>query len=196
MTRQNINLSKPARLALAAVAASAAILIIALVTQPPAKPYNTVDDSSTGLKFNMSKRFEPIPRDKLAAMNPSFTYGFKSPSDPAASCIVSQTKLASTGNVPPASVLRDGLLGEIKKTHPDVKLDNKANAGKLVKFGSAYGALLEMTYSDKSDLIKRVETLAVSKTSQLTAFCQSRSADNSKYYQDFTVFFSSLELNK
>lgn len=158
--------------------------------------HNTISDGSTGLSFNMSKKFVPIPRDELAAMNPGFTYGFRPTGDTDASCIVSQSPLASSGAIPPPAQLRDGLLNEVKKTHPDAKLANPQAASKPVQFGEAQGVLLELQYSEGVEKVKRVEILAVGKATQVIAYCQSLAQDNQRYYDDFTVFFSSLRLQQ
>ncbi|MEX0881312.1 MAG: hypothetical protein WDZ34_00260 [Candidatus Saccharimonadales bacterium] len=166
-------------------------------TKPITKPanFNTVSDSSTGLSFNMSKNFEPIPEEELAAMNPGFSYGFRSASDPKALCIVSQSRLGGRGSVS-SKVLRDGILVEVKKVHLDAKLLNESTALNPVKFGEAQGLLLEIAYTEGTDSIRRVEIIALGKAFQVIAYCQSLAADNQRYYKDFTIFFSSLKLTR
>lgn len=174
---------------------------ILLTNLPQNKPptvadnFNHISDSSIGLSFNMSKTFEPISRDELAAMNPGFTYGFKPADDVHASCIISNIKLTASGAVTPEQ-LRDGLMKEIKKVHPDVKLINPETALNAVKFGDAKGILLQMTYQEGESIIRRVETITLGKTTQVIAYCQSLSKDSARYYNDFTTFFSSLKLTK
>lgn len=156
--------------------------------------YNTVSDGSTGLSFNMSKKFAPIPRNELAAMNPGFTYGYRPANDPDASCIVSQSPLVTSGTLPSPARLRAGLFREVKKVHPDVRLGNPQTASKPVRFGKAAGVLLELHYSEGVRKIKRVEVIAVGKSTQVIAYCQSLARDSQRYYDDFTIFFSSLSL--
>ena len=160
----------------------------------PPTNYNRVSDGSTGLSFNMSKKFAPIPRNELAAMNPGFTYGFRPADDPDASCILSQSPLIASGTLPSSARLRAGLFQEVKKVHPDVRLDNPRTASNPVRFGKAAGVLLELHYSEGARKIKRVEVIAVGKSTQMIAYCQSLARDNQRYYDDFTTFFSSLSL--
>lgn len=156
--------------------------------------FNTVSDSSTGLSFNMSKKFEPIPKEELAGLNPGFAYGYRPINDTKTYCILSQTSLTASGTITPEE-LRDGILNEIRKLHPDVVLSNSATALNPVKFGEGKGVLLQVTYSEGTTEIKRVEVIALGKAFQVIAYCQSASADNPKYYNDFTTFFSSLKIN-
>jgi len=163
--------------------------------QPEAQNFNTISDSSTGLSFNMSKSFKPIPKTELAAMNPGFTYGFVAENDTQAVCIVSPTTLTKGGTITPEQ-LRDGILSEVKKVHPDTTLDNAATAANWAQFGNGQGVLLQLTYGDGTTKIKRVEIIALgkSKAVQVTAYCQSPATDNQRYYTAFTIFFSSLKL--
>lgn len=155
--------------------------------------FNTVSDTSTGLTFNMSKSFAPIAKDQLAAMNPGFNYGFKPDSDANALCIISQSQLKGSGSISGAD-LKDGLLKEVRKLHPDIKLNNQDSVTKLIKFGDATGILVDINYKQGAYTIRRVEVIAVGKKTQAIAYCQSLAQDNSKYYSDFTTFFSSLKL--
>ncbi len=157
--------------------------------------YNTISDSSTGLSFNMSKKFETIPREELAAMNPGFTYGFRPNDDPNAQCIVSQTKLAGRGSAT-GEELRNGIMDEVRKVHPDAVVANESTALNPVKFGEAQGILLEILYTEGGSKIKRVEIIALGNVNQVIAYCQSLASDNQRYYDDFTIFFSSLKLSE
>ncbi len=158
-------------------------------TQTNVSDIYTISDASAGLTFNVSKDFTPISDSELKVMNPDFTYGFRPVSDPNAVCIVSKTKLIASGTVTP-SALRDGILGTIKSIHTDVKLDSWSPA----KFGDAQGVILQATYTDSGVKIKRVEIIALGQTTEVVAYCQSTSVDSSKYYNDFTTFFSSIRL--
>lgn len=154
----------------------AVIIVLLLVKDKdesagPPSNFNTISDGSTGLSFNMSKEFAAIPRDELVGMNPGFTYGFRPADDSDASCIVSQSPLASSGAIPPPSELRDGLLKEVRKTHPDAKLTNPQTASRPVQFGKAAGVLLELNYTEGARKVKRVEVIAVGKSTQVIAYC-------------------------
>lgn len=159
------------------------------------KNYNTVTDTAAGLTFNVSKNFEPFPRDELATMNPGFSYGYRAIDNRKAVCILSQTKLGGRGSVT-AEELRDGILKEVKRIHPDAKLANEASSLKPVKFGDAHGVLLEIVFSEGESKIKRVEIAALGKIYQIIAYCESNEADSQRYYSDFTIFFSSLKLTR
>lgn len=164
------------------------------VNNAAVKNYYTISDQSVGLSFNVSKKFSPIPREELAAMNPGFTYGFRAVSDLNTICILSQIKLTAGGTITPTE-LRDGILGEIKKLHPDATITNESTVLNPVKFGEAQGILLEILYTEGASQVKRVEIIALGKTNEVIAYCQSLAADNPQYYNDFTIFFSSLKLN-
>ncbi len=170
------------------------LVIVGWLLTRPENNYNSVADSSIGLTFNISKKFEVIPRSELTALNPGFLYGYRPPGDSRASCIISQSSLARGGTTS-TSDLRDGLLKEVKKLHPDVKLTNENSALNLVKFGEAKGVLLEMEYGKKEQKINRVEIIALGKKIQVIAYCESLGQDNARYYQNFTTLFSSLKLN-
>ncbi len=162
---------------------------------PQQSNLNTISDSSIGLTFNMSKSFDPIPRDELTALNPSFSYGFRPANDANTSCILTQTKLNSSGTIT-AEQLRDGIVNEVKSVHPDVTLDNPAAAAKWAQFGNGQGVLLQLSFTDGSAKMARVEIIALGKAKpvQVTAYCQSLVSDSVKYYTDFTTFFSSIKL--
>ncbi|HLG90986.1 MAG TPA: hypothetical protein VI336_02385 [Candidatus Saccharimonadales bacterium] len=162
-------------------------------TEKNSASYDTISDSSTGLSFNMSKKFAPISREELSVLNPGFSYGFRASDDPKAQCIISQVKLSAGGTSSPEE-LRDGVLGEVKKIHPDATIANEATALNLAKFGDAQGILLEIVYTEGNTKIKRVEVIALGKVNEVIAYCQSLADDNQRYYNDFTIFFSSLKL--
>lgn len=158
--------------------------------------YNTISDSSTGLSFNMSKKFEAIAKRQLVAMNPAFSYGFQAVDDPNAQCIIVRIELNKAGVVLSPREVRDNELKAIKVVHPDVMLVNEASSLNPAKFGKAEGLLLEIVYTDRDLKIKRVEVIAIGNVDQVTAYCQSLESDNAKYYNDFTTFFSSLKLDE
>ncbi len=145
----------------------------------------TINDTSAGLSFNMSKNFQVIPRNELVIFSGAL-YGFRVPNDTNTECIISQTK---SGKVT-AGQLRDGVFKVIKLNHANAQLDSSS----IVQVGLSKGVLLQISYSDASLNIKRVEIAAVGDTYITFAFCQSLAADNPKYYNDFTTFFSSLKI--
>jgi len=149
---------------------------------------NTVSDTPHGLSFNISKSFAAIPDKELASLNPGFLYGYRPSGDANTECVISQTK---AGNIT-AGQLRDGVFNEIKNNHTDANLDSSA----IVQVGVARGVSLQTSFTDGGLRIKRVEVAAVGKTNITFAFCQSLAADSSRYYNDFTIFFSSLKLTK
>lgn len=165
--------------------------------KPATEPnFNTISDSSTGLSFNMSKKFEAIPKRQLVTMNPAFSYGFQAVDDPNAQCIIVRIELNKTGVALNPQEVRDNELKAIKVVHPDAMLVNEPTSLNPVRFGKAEGLLLEIVYSENNQKIKRVEVIAIGDIDQVTAYCQSLEADNPKYYSDFTIFFSSLKLDQ
>jgi hypothetical protein len=150
--------------------------------------FNTISDTRHGLSFNLSKSFAAIPDKELASLNPGFLYGYRPSGDANTECVISQ---AEVGNIT-AGQLRDGVFNEIKNNHTDASLDSSA----VVQVGMARGISLQASFTDGGLRIKRVEVAAVGKTNITFAFCQSLATDSSKYYNDFTTFFSSLKLAK
>ncbi len=148
--------------------------------------YTTINDNSAGLSFNMSKNFQAIPRNKVVLLSKAL-YAFQVPNDANAECIISQTK---SGKVT-AGQLRDGVFKVIKDNHASANLDSSG----IVQVGAARGVLLQVSYKDNGLSIKRAEIAAVGKTNITFAYCQSLAADSSKYYKDFTTFFSSLKVH-
>jgi hypothetical protein len=175
------------------LATSGLILVQHRKPAPAPKNFYTITDEPAKLKFNVSKNFEPIPKAELASLNPGFNYGFKSKLDPSAQCIVAQSQLKGSGQATPAD-LRDGLIAEIKKVHPDVELENPQSATKLAKFGQGQGVLLQLSYKEEAVKIRRVEVIALGKSTQVVAYCNSPLELAAKYYPDFTTFFSSLKI--
>lgn len=149
--------------------------------------FNTISDAPHGLSFNMSKSFAAIPEKELASLNPGFLYGYRPSGDANTECVISQTE---AGNFT-AGELRDGVFNEIKNNHTDASLDSSAN----VQVGAVRGISLQTSFTDSGLHIKRIEIAAVSNTKMTFAYCQSLAADSSKYYNDFTTFFSSLKIN-
>ncbi|MBI4034505.1 hypothetical protein HY380_01250 [Candidatus Saccharibacteria bacterium] len=173
----------------------AAVLITWLVTknnnsQVPSD-YYSVNDTTNGLSFNMSRRFLPIARADLPQL---YSYGYQAEGDKYANCYISQSKLKKGQRPSPAQAVK-GLLNEIKKVHPDAKLNNQTAASNPVVFGNSTGVLLDLNFKELKKTFRRVEILAVGKTSQVIAYCESLARDNTEYYDDFTIFFSSLKLN-
>lgn len=160
---------------------------------PAPRNFYSVTDQTAKLTFNVSKNFEPIPKAELASLNPGFNYGYKSKSDSSTQCFVAESQLKGAGNTSPAQ-LRDGLLAEIKKVHPDLVLDNPDTASKLAKFGQGQGVLLKMSYMEGAVKTQRVEIIALGKSTQVVAYCNTPTEQASKYYQDFTIFFSSIQI--
>jgi len=160
----------------------------------PKKNFNTINDTSVGLSFNVSTDFEPIARDELAAMNPGFTYGFVRVDDKLAKCIVSVSKLKSPGSIT-ATKLRGGLIRAIKKSHPSVKLVNQTESDRLLKFGASPGVLLEVSFKENGNVKNRVEIIALGNKNQVIAYCEGLTKDQARYKDAFTVFFSSFRLD-
>lgn len=148
-----------------------------------------VNDSERKLSFNMSNNFKAIPKAALAIFNSNALYGFQAINDKDAWCVITQTKISSPRKVT-AGYLRDGTFSTIKKNHPNARLDKATT----IRAGSAPGVLLEISYEDMASSIKRAEVAALSKSSIIFAYCQSLAADSAKYYNDFTIFFSSLRI--
>jgi hypothetical protein len=150
--------------------------------------FNTISDTPHGLSFNISKSFAAIPDKELASLNPGFLYGYRPSGDANTECVISQTEAVNIT----AGPLRDGIFNEIKNNHTDASLDSSANA----QIGAVRGVSLQMSFTDGGLHIKRIEIAAVGNTKMTFAYCQSLATDSSKYYNDFTIFFSSLKLTK
>lgn len=150
--------------------------------------FNTISDTPHGLSFSLSKSFAAIPEKELASLNPGFLYGYRPSADANTECVISQTE---AGNIT-AGELRDGVFNEIKNNHTDASLDSSA----VVQVGAARGVSLQTSFTDSGLNIKRVEIAAVGNTKMTFAYCQSLATDSAKYYNDFTIFFSSLKLSK
>jgi hypothetical protein len=163
--------------------------------KPAEKPknYYTITDETAKLSFNVSKNFKAIPKAELAGMNPGFNYGYRSASNPATQCIVAQSQLKGSGKTTPTD-LRDGLMAEIKRVHPDVQLENPETATKLAKFGQGQGVLLQLSYKEGDVKTRRVEIIALGKSTQVVAYCNTPLELADEYYNDFTTLFSSIKI--
>ncbi len=177
----------------------AVVLAVLLIATHRSKPSastqnNTVSDTSIGLSFNISKDFQPIPRDVLTAMNPGFLYGFQATDSTSTQCIISQTKLNKPIKVSNGALhfLEQGAFDDIQKNHPGAKLIDWA----VVQTASGPAALLETSYKDGSAKIRRAEVILPSDTALTFAYCQSPSGQNDRYRSDFSVLFDSLKVTK
>jgi len=156
------------------------------------KNYYEINDELAGVSFKIGKKFDRMPAQQLQMKNPSFVYGFLSQDDVKVNCFISQTQRENAGVVKVAE-LRDGVLEQLKKTNPDVRLEE----AKVIDIGenNNKGAKLKMSYTEaeKTPMIQW-EVTGITEKKATFAFCVSPRAVLDLYQEDLELFLDSVRI--
>ncbi len=150
-----------------------------------------VNDESIGIAFAITKEFKRINQSELIKLNPAFVFGYQHQSDSGVSCYISQTQLLKPGTITP-EYLREGTLGELRKSLPDVQLADS----KPIQLGKGVsGVLMQLTYTDNSVAYRRVEAVGTTPSFATFAYCDAPESSYSNYASEFEDFIGSLRLS-
>lgn len=166
--------------------------VVSNTTKPAKLNSDNIVDDTLGIKFAITKDFTPIDKSTLAKQNPSFLYGYEQKDINNLHCIISQSKLKKPvdGSFSSDS-LRDGIIKEVKKSFPDVKL----YSSNPVNLDSGQDATaLVYQYTDNKTLVKEKMIIANTKTKITFAFCISPQPLFKVYLSRFEDFFNSLKV--
>lgn len=161
-------------------------------TATPEKNYYEINDELAGVSFKIGKKFDRMPAQQLQMKNPNFVYGFISQDDAKVNCFISQTKRENPGIVKVAE-LRDGVLEQLKKSNPDVRLDE----AEIIEIGenNNKGAKLKMSYKEEENSILQWETAGITDKAATFAFCGCPKAVIELYEDDFNLFLDSVRIH-
>ncbi len=152
---------------------------------------NHITDDTLGLKFAISKDLSPIDKTTLVKENPYFVYGFKQNNVANVVCTISQQKRQPAGGPVAPTALRDGTINGLKKSFPDIKLDDFQDTT-LVNGQDAASLILH--YTDNKVATKERMVVAATNTTVTFSFCKTPTPLFSFYSPKFNQLFDSLEV--